>query len=516
MTTMTLTKRVDWQTSDDFPALTGKQSPMNLREAPGEHEHGRKNIELSRRAGVKPMPWQEHEVNAINATGPDGRWVHSDAILICPRQNGKSLIVALIVVYRIFVLGQNVLFTAQQWETAKELWEQTWKIVKGRKFLMKLHLSHTCSQGRGTIFLSNGGRVVFTTRSQDAGRGLTKVDLLVYDEAYNLTDAEIAALAFLSQAAEDPQVFYMSSAVHQDFPQHQKGQVLSAMRAQALDQEKDAEDPLYLSEYAAPDDLDPEDEMTWRTANPSYGVISNEKKMRKIMRRMNTDLGRRNFGVEALGWASWFDEVSAAEHEPVIADEVLGEVMSDRPVKMTHTVLAIDATPDRTAVSVAAGGRTSEGVHGLVGWRGDMSVPTVVEAVLSAVGESTQAVLIDPKSAAEVFIDPLEREGLEVTRMKWAEVSSSCSAFLQGVDDRQYTLSDDRALRESVNVARLREGKEGGVAWERHSGDISDLTALSMAMWGVQQFAPLPKKTRRRSSSRAIPSARTPATAIKF
>lgn len=515
MTTMTTTVREDWQTSDDFPNLTGKQTPMNLRESPGDHEHGRKNITLARRAGVKPMPWQEHEINSINATGADGRWVHSDAILICPRQNGKSLIVALIVIYRIFVLGQNVLFTAQQWETAKELWEQTWKIVKGRKFLMKLHLSHTCSQGRGTIFLSNGGRVVFTTRSQDAGRGLTKVDLLIYDEAYNLTDAEVAALSFLSQAAEDPQVFYMSSAVHQDFPQHQKGLVLSAMRAQALDPDA-GDDPMYLSEYAAPDDMDPEDELTWRTANPSYGVISTEKKMQRIMRRMNTESGRLNFGVEALGWASWFSDSLDDDHEPVIADEVVDEVMTSEQVTMTHTVLAIDADPERTAVSISAGGRTSTGVHGLVGWRGGMSVPSVVDAVMSAVGDTTQAVLIDPKSAAEVFIDPLERAGLEVTRLKWSEVSSSCSAFLQGIDDRQYTLSEDKALRESIDVVRLREGKEGGVAWERHSGEVSDLTSLSMAMWGVQQYAPLPKRVRRRQTSRGVAETRKPASAIQF
>lgn len=516
MTTMTLTKREDWQTSEDFPTLSGKQTPLNLREAPGNHEHGRKNIELSRRSGVKPMPWQEHEMNAINATGPDGRWVHSDAVLICPRQNGKSLIVALVVIYRIFVLGQNVLFTAQQWETAKELWEQTWKIVKGRKFLMKLHLSHTCSQGRGTIFLSNGGRVVFTTRSQDAGRGLTKVDLLIYDEAYNLTAAEIAALSFLSQAAEDPQVFYMSSAVHRDFPQHQKGQELSAMRAQALAQEPDAEDPIYLSEYAAPEDMDPEDELTWRTGNPSYGVISNAKKMRKIMRRMNTEIGRMNFGVEALGWGSWFDENAGDEHEPVIADEVMDAVMSDRPVTMSHNVIAVDASPDRSAVSIAAGGRTPDGVHGLVGWRGGMSVPEVVAAVLGAVGEKTQAVLIDPKSAAGVFIDPLERAGLEVTRLKWPEVTAACAAFLQGVDDRQYSLSDDAKLRESVVVATLREAKEGGVAWERFSGEISDLVAVSLAMWGVQQFAPLPKKVRRGGMSLEVEATGSRLASMKF
>lgn len=502
MTTMTLTKREDYPTSEDFPTLTGKQTPMNLREAPGDHEHGRKNIELSRRAGVKPMPWQENEIRAINATNPDGTWTHSDAILIVPRQNGKSLIVALIVIYRIFVLKQNVLFTAQQWETAKELWEQTWTIVKSRRFLMKLVKSHTCSQGRGTIFLSNGGRVVFTTRSQDAGRGLTKVDLLVYDEGYNLTDAEMAALAFLVQAAEDPQVFFMSSAVHQDFPQHQNGKVLSAMRAQALN-DWDEEEPVYLAEYAAPEDLDPEDEQTWKIANPSYGVISNAKKMRKIMRRMNTEAGRINFGVEALGWASWFEEIVGEEFTPVVTDEDLAEVMTSTPPTLSHTVLSVDATPDRSMCSISLAGRAGEKIYGMVGYHDQLNVKQVLAAVLEVcTAADPMAILIDPKSPAEVLIEPLEEKGLEVTRMNWSDVKSSTSAFLQGVDDRDYLLADSQIIRDGIACAELREDKDGGVAWQRRSGVISQLVALSAAMWGVSRHAPLPKKVQAR---RALP-----------
>lgn len=502
MTSMTLTRREDYPTSEEFPTLTGKQTPMNLREAPGNHEHGRKNIELSRRAGVKPMPWQEYEIRAINATNPDGTWTHSDAILIVPRQNGKSLIVALIVIYRIFILGQNVLFTAQQWETAKELWEETWKIVKSRRFLMKLVTSHTCSQGRGTIFLSNGGRVVFTTRSQDAGRGLTKVDLLVYDEAYNLTDGEMAALSFLSQAAADPQVFFMSSAVHRDFPQHQKGRVLSAMHSQAMD-EFDEEEPIYLAEYAAPEDMDPDDEKTWRAGNPSYGVIATEKKMRKIMRRMNTEEGRINFGVEALGWAKWFEEITGEDFAPVVSDEDLDAVMTSAPQVLSHSVVAVDAAPDRSTCSISVGGRAGDQVYGRVVYHDSLNVKSVVDAVLQVVEVANpMAIIIDPKSPAEVLIDPIERAGFDVERMSWPDVKSATSAFLQGVDDRDYVLDDSQIIRDGVACAELREDRDGGVAWARRSGVISQLVSLSAAMWGVTRHAPLPPK---RSGRVALP-----------
>lgn len=499
---LTMTTRVDFPTSEDFPALSGKQTPLNLREAPGDHSHGEKNITLARRCGVVPMPWQCAEIKAINAVDESGSWVHSDSVLIAARQNGKSLIVALIVIYRIFVLKQNVLFTAQRWETAKELWEHTWNIVRSRKFLMKLVESRTCSQGRGTIFLSNGGRVVFTTRSADAGRGLTKVDLLIFDESYNLTDAEIAALAFLSQAAPDPQVFYMSSAVHREFPQHQNGQVLSAMRAQALD-EWDEADPIYLSEYAAPQDLDPTSEETWRIANPSYGVISNEKKMRKIMRRMNTEDGRTNFGVEALGWGLWFDPNEVEDEIPpaVPAEKVDSVMVSERmKVSSRRTVLAIDASPDRAMCSIAGGGALADGfgVFGGLLWHGPLHVAEVVDAFAELFDKwQPTEIVLDPKSPAEVALNPIMRRLSEsskkfdpelVRRMTWPDVKSSTSAFLAGVNEGRYLLADNSVLRDGFESATLREDREGGVAWNRQSGVICQVVATSHAMWAANTF----------------------------
>lgn len=487
-------KREDYPACEDFPTLVGKQSPLHHREVPGDHEYGRQTIELARRAGVKAFPWQQADINAINARNPDGTWVHSDGVIICSRQNGKSLTVVLVVLFRIFVLGQTVLFTAQQWDTAKEIWEQAWKIVKGRKFLLKLVTSHTCSQGRGTIFLSNGGKVVFTTRSQDAGRGLTKIDLIIYDEAYNLTDGEIAATAFLVQAAPDPQVLYTSSAVHKDFPQHQNGHVLSSMRQQALE-EWDPEEPIFLAEYAARPGLDPELESTWREGNPSFGVISTPKKMRAIMKRMNTESGRVNFGVEALGWGSWFDESGEDDFTPVISDEKLNQAMTEETVALAYSVVSFDVTPDRSRAAVAIAGRSGGKIHGSVGYHDQYDKQTLLGVVLDVIDcADPVAVIVDPKSPAEALINDLEKAGFDVYTLKWPEVKSSCGAFLDGVDDGTYSITRSQDVIDGIGCAELREDRDGGVAWARRSGDICQLVALGQAMWGATIFSPVQRQ----------------------
>lgn len=489
MVTMTLTKREDYPDSDEHPGLTGKQSPLNLREAPGDHEHGRKTIELGRRAGFRSMPWQKNEVKAISATDADGRWVHSDALLIASRQNGKSMIIALIVLYRIFILKQNVLFTAQQWDTAKELWGHTWKLVQGRKFLLKEVESKTCSQGRGTIFLKNGGRVVFTTRSQDAGRGLTKVDLLIFDEAYNLTDGEIAALAFLSQAADDPQVFYMTSAVHREFAQHQNGRVISAMRQQALD-EWDADEPVYLSEYAASPGIDPECEDTWREGNPSYGVISNAKKMRSIMKRMSTKVGRINFGVEALGWGLWFDERSEDDVEPIVDLGVWGSMSVGYPVRVGQCVLGVEVSPDGDSFALSVAGQTLRGAH--LQLRPDaskFSVDAAVRVIRSFVDEFDPAgIVLDRDSPAGVLVSALQRVGVDPVAIGGGQVSASLRVFEQAVSDGSVTHDGSELWLSALRVAEKRGVESKYPSIERYSGDVSSLVAGTFALWGLQQF----------------------------
>ncbi|MGP5206438.1 hypothetical protein ACTXJY_00260 [Corynebacterium casei] len=489
MAMMSLTKREDYPDSDEHPGLTGKQSPLNLREAPGDHVHGRKTVELARRAGFKALPWQVNEIHAVSAVDENDRWVHSDAVLIASRQNGKSMIVALIVLYRIFILGHNVLFTAQRWETAKELWEHSWKLVQGRKFLLNMVQSKSCSQGRGTIFLKNGGRVVFTTRSQDAGRGLTKVDLIVYDEAYNLTDAEIAALSFLSQAADDPQVFYMTSAVHREFAQHQNGRVISAMRQQALD-EWDADEPIYLAEYAASPGLDPEDEDTWREGNPSYGVISNAKKMRSIMKRMSTKVGRINFGVEALGWGSWFNDNVVDDFVPIVDLDRWGALAVDVPVYVGECFLGVEVSPDGESYALSVAGQTLKGVHlQLMPETGRFVVDDVVDVIDDFVARHDPGgIVLDKDSPAGVLIAPLRRIGIEPIAVGGAAVSTSLRVFEQSVADGKLTHDGSKAWMESLSVAEKRGEESRYPSIERYSGNVSALVAGTFALWGLQQF----------------------------
>ena len=194
--------------SDLFPTLTGRQEPHHLSVTAGDTSLGDKAIELKRRLGVESMPWQVTAQRVIMSTTAAGRWTHPTVCLICTRQNGKSEILIDRCLYGLFKLGETILYTAQRWKTARDAWKRMMALIQRRAWLHKHLKRATCSQGEGIIELDNGAAISFGTRSADTGRGLTDVALIIYDEAYNLTESEISAMAFTQMAADNPQRIY--------------------------------------------------------------------------------------------------------------------------------------------------------------------------------------------------------------------------------------------------------------------------------------------------------------------
>ena len=115
----------------EFPGLEGRQSPQEYVYADGgDFTHGEKAVELARRFGIKLIPWQREQVLRALAIDTEGHWLHQDIVLLCPRQNGKSLILEVVILYRLFVLHHQIVFSAHQWRTAKSIRNRIWKKIK--------------------------------------------------------------------------------------------------------------------------------------------------------------------------------------------------------------------------------------------------------------------------------------------------------------------------------------------------------------------------------------------------
>lgn len=466
----------------EWPKLTGRQTPEALLYTPGDFDLGLRAAALGKLSGsrIRTMPWQLWSLERILAKNEDGTWTHPECCLIVPRQNGKSLILSLRVLYGLFKLGERIIFSAHQWETAKSLWKRTWAIVKSTPWMLKRVESKTCSQGRGTIVLASGAQVVFTTRSANAGRGLDEIDLEIYDEAYDLTEADMAATSPTKMAAEDPQTIYTSSAVNAE--QHPNGNVLAAVRRRGLAQQ---ETGLFFAEWMDGDGNRSSPE-TWRTANPSYGVIATEKKLRAEFVKFSTPAGRKSFDVEYLGRGDW--PADAEDLPALIADEPWGR-MSEAGIAVRGPIaIAVDMTPDlRTASIGAATWTVAERVRLELGYHGPAG--DVLERVVDLVDRwDPCCVVINSSSPAAMLVPKLRALGIE------AEVTSStqmADAVVGLVDDaigERLSHAGDPRLDEARQSTQTKTLGGGRFVLDYTSGEVTRMQVVALARWGLLTF----------------------------
>lgn len=490
---------------EDFPTLTGRQEPIHLSMTDGgDTSIGEKVVELRRRTGQKTMPWQQFTQLGLCSTTPsddpmhDGwKWTHPTACIICTRQNGKSEILIDRCLYGLFKLGESILYTAQRWKTARDAWARLIGIIRSRSWLKKRLVRATCSQGEGIIELDNGAKIGFGTRSNDAGRGLTDVDLLIYDEAYNLTSGEITAMSFTQSAAANPQRIYASSAVNQD--QHPNGGILAAVRGRGLR----GAARMFFAEWMAPDDptccsrcaevgvLDRDDPDTWRFANPSFGVVHSEEKIEDLKSDMNTAEARKGFDVDALGRGDW--PAPDTEREHLIDMDAWRNNLVSSAVAVGSPTVALSLAPDRKTWSVVAGQRVSTGqVLVESGFLGEATHADIVAKVAAVVSDwDPAAVVVDGRSLAKVIIPKLTAVGIEPEVLNTPQMAAACGAVVDDVLSGDLVHSGQPELTLAADVVARRELPQGDFVFEP-TLEAVPLVSAALAYAGVLRFASEP------------------------
>lgn len=206
--------------------------------------------------------------------------------------------------------------------------------------------------------------------------------------------------------------------------------------------------------------------------------------------------------VETLAAGDWYprDGDAMDDFVPVLdAEQVEAMTLESADLASLEALtVAVDASPDRMACSVAIAGRRGQTVVGYVGFHGPLVTADVVATVLEVCEKiDPWEIVIDPKGPASVVAEALDREGLDVTTMSFSTVKAATKAFLQGQKDGTWFVVDpDGIVAEAFNSAQLKADDSGGVKWTREQGVICQLAAVTYAMWAtgqVEQVGPPPK-----------------------
>jgi hypothetical protein len=467
---------------------------------------------LAAECGQRCMPHQWWALRKICSRLPadeDGLrlFTHPDSCLIEARQNGKTQIVILRILLGLFVYGETCIYSAQRWATAEDVYDRLVDIIEGTPWLLArlqprlgLPRGYSKDKDRGVIECVNGASLRVGLRGKDLGVGLTKLDLVIFDEAYKLTAEQRTGLTGAQLAAENPQTIYLSTPPVWGSPKYAQCGVLAAIRRLGLKQAPD----LFFAEWMAPrpepDERNPEEYARLlteardhpdaaRLANPSHGVIHRQRDMERERRSADTPEALALFDADFLGWGVWPPDES--DREPVISWEVWQAMIDKAPLLVGDKVIAVHRSLDRRLWAIAAGSRTLGGkVHLEVGYLRGATLPQVA-VYLSILIElwDPAAIIVDGRGPANVLVAKMRDLGFEVVEANTPQMAKACGGIVDAALASEITHVGQDILERARQVVQKRKLPQGDWVWNDAEAGVPQWTAVTLAHWGVQMFA---------------------------
>lgn len=457
----------------------GRQTPTFEVIGKWTYSDGQRAVKLFANYGVSFLPCQEHELDVFMARDKEGRFSSKTVSLAKPRQNGKSFSARYYATWMAAVEGKKVLYSAHHGKTVRKMFKflcgifednQDFKamLIPGGRGIYK-------AAGSEGIYLTNGGMIEFSTRTNSGGRGET-YDVIIIDEAQELTDEQLEALKPTTLASEsgDPQMIYLGTPPNEKCP----GTVFRDLHDRA---HAGTNGGAWWMEWAAKEVGDPHDVNLWYECCPALGYRIREDVLADAADTTSLD----GFFREYLGW--WNKRIgsnAAIDENDWFACETGDpptEGVVSCAVKFTPDgklgVLAVCRKPEKGLphVEIVASRSTYHGVK----WFADF-----IEQRKDKLAEAT----IDGQAKADALKQKLEDREVSkrvYKRAKTADVIAACSMFEDAVSEHQVTHYGQPALDDSaMKCTRRKIGNSGGWGFgEADGAEPAVVEAAALAYW---------------------------------
>ena len=448
------------------------------------------------------LPWQRWALIHALELRPDGMYRFRTVVLLVARQNGKSTLLLILALWRMYVDGAPlVIGTAQNLDISEELWTAAVDIAESIPELAEMieHVDKT--NGKKALRLTSGERYKVAAASRRGGRGLSG-DLVLLDElrehktweawsaVTKTTMARTLAQVWAASNAGDLAsvvLRHLRSIAHSalGWPDGQEGMVDVGDRAEASD-------ALGIFEWSAAPGRDVWDRAGWAEANPALGHARGDSAVTE----------------DAIAAAA------ATDPEPEFRTEVLCQFVSTMisgPIpgdvwERNRAPQGTRPTSPRVAVELRTGFEQSLSVVAAYeidsdGERRDVVDLGFYEAgvdrewpdgyarqkvldVLARLG--VDEVSVDDHGDGNALLVPqLEAAGLKVNRLKVSDARSAAVGFVDGnLNGRILHIDGQDPLTVAVVGARTSNSQDGFL-WSQAKADVdlSPLRAACTAWW---------------------------------
>ena len=427
-------------------------------------------IAFSEAGGFHPLEWQRTVLSSWVGVNAFGRWSARTCGNSIPRQNGKTLGVSEPRMnWGACALNELVLYTSHLQKTSTETFEDMAAFFDQRKFRKYIKAIRT-ALGREAIEFKAGGRIKFLARTRNGGRG-QHCDLLVFDEAQELTDEQQASFTPALSASSNPQTIYTGTPPDESAP----GTVFRRIRQRGLDREPNRA----WAEWSVDEIGDVRDRSRWYAANPSLGLLILEE----TVETESIDFAADKFARERLGW--WSPEEKLVEH--VIDIEAWALCETDEPPADGLMACGVKFGQDRAtlAACLRPDGRAayvewldtrplSEGVGWLAQW-------------LAARRQRIASVAIDGRAGTGALTTKLAELGFPARAVavpSAADVAKANSMLVNAVSEGEVEHYGQEELTDSATkTARRRIGNDGYGFEDSGGADATLVEACALAHW---------------------------------
>jgi hypothetical protein len=417
--------------------------------------------------------WQSQLGTVCLGYGDDGKYVATvgGIGMSIPRQVGKTyFVLAVLVILCILFPGLQVIWTAHHLRTSTKTFTALRGICRRQKVAPHVKAMRAAN-GEQQVAFHNGSMIMFGARSMGFGRGFDEIDVEVFDEAQILdTKALEDMIAATNQARHEhgALLFFMGTPPRPTDP----SEAFTARRAEAWAGE--AEDAIWL-EIGAEPGSSPNDRAQWPIMNPSFPSRTPLESMLRLRKNLKNDdswnrEGRGIWDAEDNGTAI---PIGAWQGQTDAASEIVGPV-----------VFSVETAQDRKTSVIAAGGRRADGWTHVELVRHGTGTSWVLDELMRLTQAHGGSVVIDGISPAASLVPALKDAGLDPTVTNAPDMARACGSIHDAVVDGQlFHLGDD--LVESALLSAGTRPLSGGWAWDRKSGDISPIVAVTLAAYGV-------------------------------
>ena len=449
---------------------------------------------------VSLFPWQRWLLIHLLELNPDGTLRFRKALVIIARQNGKTLIEAILAAYFLYVDAARwpalvkpsdfvIVGAAQKLDIAMKPWMQVRRwggpddprigIAVDRVPMLQAATRMPRMVNGETELVTHEG-ATFRPRTFEGARGYSATRLLLDELREQYDYSGWSAIEKSATAMFDSMLLAFSNAGTA------RSVVLRDVRDIAHASVDDPGAQWFVAEWSAEPGAELDDRRAFAQANPSAGhlpAMTLDGLMQTAAEAKNTTLER----IEVL--CQWV----TAKVEPYVSpadwrDCEVSPLMVDIPTGQ-RTVWGVDVSFDRRSVWIAAATTVSDGRRFVQVHERLKSMFAAVDrlAELSEQSGFREVALQSKGCAAVELIKPLQERGLIVHEIDGSEIGLATGRFRDRVRDRDVVHPVQPAVDLAIESGMTKTIAENE-AWDRKRSevDISGVVAETVALWALE------------------------------